>query len=145
MLDPVPGPLHSGELIASNVGIVPQSTVVYSLITQYAAGFAPQKITGAKRMIISNQDHGVGTSSSFEYEGKIYKGSNINSLPKGVFVGVDMNDNVERIEKISHTGDLQSTLDTADAITQTARIETIKEVASTFGLVQSPPRDKKRD
>ena len=145
MLDPVPGPLHSGELIASNVGIVPQSTVVYSLITQYAAGFAPQKITGAKRMIISNQDHGVGTSSSFKYAGKIYKGSNINSLPEGVFGGVGINNNVEEIRKILSTGELLRTLNTAGAIAQIARIKTIEEVASTFGLVQTRPNKEHPD
>jgi hypothetical protein len=140
MFDPVPGPWHSGELVETDVGIVDQSTVVYSFSTQYPIGFAPQKITGAKRMIISKQDHGVGTNTSFSYAGKVYKGSNLNSLPAGVFVGVGIIGGIEKITKILSTGELERILNQANSFTtQTARLKTIEEVAKGFDLVITPP------
>lgn len=144
MLDPVPGPGHTGELNESDISAILSSTLVYSLITQYALGFGPQKITGAKRLIISQQDHGTGTTSSFQYDENLYKGSNLNSLPNGVFIGAGFKDNIETIERITKADDLASILEQAAPVTQKIRLKIIEEVANTFGLT-APSRGSKKD
>ncbi len=85
LFDPVPGPRHSGADVKFDVGSLDESTVIYSLNTQYAKGFDPQLILGAKRLIISNQNHGVGIKHGFRFNGEWYKGSRINALPPGIY------------------------------------------------------------
>jgi hypothetical protein len=63
-----------------------ESTLVYSVASGYVYGFTPQKVIGAKRIIISRQDHSAGLANGFVYEGRLYKGSSLNSLPEGIFV-----------------------------------------------------------
>jgi hypothetical protein len=99
--DPVPGPemlsnkkRKSGDknYTEMDLSAVDESTVVYSIASGYAKKyltdglFTPQKILGAKRVIISQQNHSAGLLNGVVYEGKRYKGSAINSLPEGVFV-----------------------------------------------------------
>ena len=63
-----------------------QTTLVYSLGSGYGAllaSFQPQKVHGAKRIIISAQDHGGGMLKGYVFERKTYKGARLNSLPAG--------------------------------------------------------------
>ncbi len=96
--DPVPGP----EMVSAkkrwgdderytegDVSGADESTIVYSIASGYGI-FTPQQITGAKRIIVSQQNHSVGLAQGFVYEGRRYKGSGLNSLPEGVFL--DQND-----------------------------------------------------
>lgn len=96
--DPVPGPEmvsskkrwgDDDRYIEGDVSGADQSTIVYSIASGYGI-FTPQQITGAKRIIVSKQNHSVGLAQGFIYEGRRYKGSALNSLPEGVFL--DRND-----------------------------------------------------
>lgn len=94
MVDPVPGPSQSGEKLKIDVGGIDQSTLVLSVNPGKGfflnESFTPQRVLGAKRIIISTQDHAVGLDEGFVYQDRRYKGSAMNSLPEGVYV--DMND-----------------------------------------------------
>jgi hypothetical protein len=84
--DPVPGPLQSKEYQEADVSGLTESTLVYSLHTQYILGFNPQKVKGAKRVILSRKDHGVGYSVGVTYKGGLYRGFSLNKLPQGVYL-----------------------------------------------------------
>jgi len=105
-VDPVPGPGHTGDNVAFDLAkegrgdtSVDESTVVYSVASGHYAGFTPQKVFGAKRIIVSRQDHGVGLLNGFYFQGKLYMGSSLNSLPPGVYVDNNSNgrNNVELV------------------------------------------------
>ena len=98
-IDPVPGPAQGGRNQAIDVGEVDESTVVYGIYSGHIVSFTPQKVLGAKRIIISQQAHGVAVQSGFTYQGRLYKGASLNSLPPGVYR--DQN------EDISVAGELQ--------------------------------------
>lgn len=85
LVDPVPGPLHEGDDLKIDLSGLKELTLVYSVASGYGVGFDPQAVFGAKRIIISQQSHSVGLAVGFNYNGKIYKGSNLNSLPEGVY------------------------------------------------------------
>ncbi|GAB1515940.1 hypothetical protein [Actinophytocola sp. KF-1] len=111
--DPVPGPGQPKNLTQVNLGefqgedgqakAAPvESTLVYSVASGYKYGFTPQKVIGAKRIIISRQDHSAGLANGFVYEGRLYKGSSLNSLPEGVFVDRNKtNQNSLPLEKVA--------------------------------------------
>jgi len=103
--DPVPGPDHEGRDVAVDISSIPSSTVVYSMATQYPVGFTPQKVFGAKRIIISRQNHSVGLIAGFRYGGKVYKGSQLNSLPTGIFI--DSNKTGENIHSLSKIDNIE--------------------------------------
>jgi len=113
--DPVPGAGsydkhahvdHSGkDTSAQNkvdvepLGPEAETTVVYSMHTQYIKGFTPQLIKGAKRLILTPFTHGVGLDTMDESQGEkrriamtdartgdAYRGSAISELPPGVYV-----------------------------------------------------------
>ncbi len=86
--DPVPGPFHRGVNKKIDVSSADDSAVIYSVHTQYSIGFTPQLVSGAQRYILSNQDHSAGVRGGFWFEGVLYKGSGINKLPKGIYIGV---------------------------------------------------------
>jgi hypothetical protein len=95
--DPVPGPDQPKQFTEVDLGDFKgtdgrqkeapvESTLVYSVASGYYYGFTPQKVIGAKRIIISRQDHSTGLANGFIYEDRLYKGSSLNSLPEGIFV-----------------------------------------------------------
>lgn len=103
--DPVPGPEFlsnskrkkgDANYTEMDLGSIDESTVIYCVASGYAKKnisdgfFTPQKILGAKRVIVSKQNHSAGLLNGFVYDGKRYKGSAMNSLPEGVYV--DTND-----------------------------------------------------
>ena len=88
MFDPVPGPGHKGKstkLDLSQAGLS-EFTLVYSVGSGYAGIFSPQAVYGAKRIILTLEKHSAKTAAGFVYQGKHYRGSNLNSLPPGVYV-----------------------------------------------------------
>jgi len=88
MFDPVPGPGHKGKstkLDLSDAGLS-EFTLVYSVGSGYAGAFSPQAVYGAKRIILTLEKHSAKTAAGFVYQGKHYRGSNLNSLPPGVYV-----------------------------------------------------------
>ena len=88
MFDPVPGPGHKGKstkLDLSKAGLS-EFTLVYSVGSGYAGIFSPQAVYGAKRIILTLEKHSAKTAAGFVYQGKHYRGSNLNSLPPGVYV-----------------------------------------------------------
>lgn len=91
VFDPVPGPDHEGEDVELTLGSVEESTVVYSVASGRGAIFTPQKILGAKRVIITQQDHSGGIKKGFKYNKAIYDGSNLNALPSGIYVDFTAN------------------------------------------------------
>lgn len=104
-VDPVPGPSHTGDDVeidlnnferGKGVEKAPpdESTLIYSVASGYwytGSGFKPQKVHGAKRIIVSRQDHSVGLANGFVYQGRLYTGSSLNSLPDGVYVDLNVN------------------------------------------------------
>lgn len=111
--DPVPGPKQPKNLTGvdlrafkgadgqAKAGPI-ESTLVYSVASGYKYGFTPQKVIGAKRIIISRQDHSAGLANGFVYEGRLYKGSSLNSLPEGIFVDRNLtNKNSIEIVKVA--------------------------------------------
>ena len=99
--DPVPGPKQPAHLKQVDLndfqgaggqrkGAPVESTLVYSVASGYIGGFTPQRVIGAKRIIISRQDHSAGLANGFVYEDRLYKGSSLNSLPEGVFIDRNM-------------------------------------------------------
>jgi len=88
-LDPVPGPGHHDEAVEIDVGSLDESTLVYSIAPGYPTSFTPQKVHGAKRIIISRQDHGVGIEHGFIYNDIRYRGSALNSLEPGVYIDAE--------------------------------------------------------
>lgn len=97
-VDPVPGPGHTGANLSTKVSddahggtSIDESTVVYSVASGHAVGFTPQKVFGAKRIILSRQDHGVGLLNGFRFQGRLFMGSSLNSLPAGVYVDNNAN------------------------------------------------------
>ncbi len=84
-VDPVPGPMEPERHQKVDVGSIDQSTVVYGVYSGHGVSFTPEKVLGAKRIIISQQAHGVGIQNGFKYEGRLYRGNSLNSLPAGVY------------------------------------------------------------
>ena len=96
LLDPVPGPSHSGEYvdITSNADL---STVIYSLTADrdlvHKIGFTPQIVRGANRIILTKEGHDCGTGIrdnsqkkvKYFFCGKYYSLSQLNSLPNGCY------------------------------------------------------------
>ncbi len=72
-----------------------ESTLIYSIASNHPAFFTPQKVFGAKRVIISAQDHGVGIRKGFMFNGEKYGSSRLNSLEEGVYV--DQNPDSDKI------------------------------------------------
>lgn len=87
--DPVPGPRHEGEDLETDVSGLTESTLVYSLYTEHPVFFTPQKVTGAKRLILSKKHHEVGYIVGVIFEKKHYVGFSLNALPPGIYIGVD--------------------------------------------------------
>lgn len=86
-VDPVPGPNQPQHNQEVNVGTIDESTVVYGVYSGHAiVSFTPQQVFGAKRIIISQQAHGVGIQNGFKLGGRLYRGNALNSLPAGVYV-----------------------------------------------------------
>ncbi|WP_143261380.1 hypothetical protein [Allokutzneria sp. NRRL B-24872] len=127
-VDPVPGPLHRGRNVKIDLlGEIDEFTLIYSVASGHAAGFTPQQVLGAKRIIISRQNHSVGLLRGFRYGNEIFKGSGINGLPEGVYV--DSSGVGEEPEPLSRVADM------ADA-TQRIKVE--------FEKSDAPVRDSDR-
>jgi Domain of unknown function (DUF4157) len=98
LFDPVAGFLHGGENqkldLDESLARPSEFTLVYSTSTGYAL-FTPIAVSGAKRIIISSQDHQAGLAAGFRYRNTatgqvaIYKGSRLNSLPPGTYVDIN--------------------------------------------------------
>lgn len=88
LFDPVPGPTKASKnykLDMAKFGNV-ESTVAYSVATQYATGFVPMQVLGAKRLILSTQHHSVGTKYGFVYNNELYTGNRLNQLDAGIYL-----------------------------------------------------------
>jgi hypothetical protein len=131
LIDPVPGPGQSGERKKIDVGKLDQSIVVMSLNPGKTFfgndAFTSQRVYGAKRIILSTQNHSVGLSEGFVYKGRRYKGSALNSLPEGVYV--DTNKTAEssiELEQVASLAMFKASIDkltneeTADQLRQEA-------------------------
>lgn len=110
--DPVPGPDHSGEDVDNDIGRIDESTVIYSMQTEYTKFFTPTRMRNMKRLIISKQLHGGGIKNGYAYNGYLYKGAKINRLPPGIYFDENENDsNVVPLVKIDadHASDFFKT------------------------------------
>lgn len=125
-VDPVPGPGHRGDNTSFTLSkdeqgdtSVDESTVVYSVASGHYAGFTPQKVFGASRIILSRQDHGVGLLNGFYFQGRLYMGSSMNSLPAGVYIDNNMNgkNNVELVA-VGSFDDALAAFDDAYAVSE---------------------------
>lgn len=87
LFDPVPGPSQTGKKLKNDIGEMDQSTLVYSVASGYgpSTAFTPQKLKGAKRIIIVQQVHAAGAKLGFKYGGELFKGSRLNSLAMGAY------------------------------------------------------------
>ncbi len=90
IIDPVPGPSQKGEKVAIDIGGLDESTLVMSLNPGKGfflnESFTSQKVFGAKRIILSTQNHSVGLSEGFVFKNRRYTGSAMNSLPEGIYI-----------------------------------------------------------
>jgi hypothetical protein len=105
LADPVPGPGNPEDMAPEldefqqnpareiDMSAMDESTVVYSVSSGYGYGFTPQRVLGAKRIIISKQNHSAGLAEGFVYKGVRYKGLSLNNLAEGIYI--DANDNGE--------------------------------------------------
>ncbi|MGC4941099.1 hypothetical protein [Kribbella sp. DT2] len=154
-LDPVPGPGHRGEDVDINVGPrgmlargLDESTVVYSIAPGYLAGFEPQRVHGAKRIIISRQDHGVGIEQGFIYNDIRYRGSALNSLEPGVYIDSEKDGNPENahIERVARLEDVAAAIALvhkgrrARGLTLEGREDPVREVLEEFYNKRMPRR-----
>lgn len=144
-VDPVPGPGHTGDNVTLTLKQdeegetqLDESTIIYSVASGHHAGFTPQKVFGAKRIIVSRQDHGAGLLSGFHFKGRLYTGSSLNSLPAGVYLDNNTNgkNNVELVF-LATLDDAWAAFDDAFAVSQASmgdyalwhsREEDVKEV-----------------
>lgn len=122
MFDPVPGPGQSKEKRKTDVSEIDETTLIYSLNPGKGGAlngsFTPQRIYGAKRIILSQQVHGGGLSEGYVYQDRRYTGSAINSLPEGIYV--DKNDTGESetpLEMVASLDQLKQAVDKADKAT----------------------------
>lgn len=141
--DPVPGPGHDGADEEHNIGSLDHSTVIYSVHTQYPVGFTPQKLLGAKRLIISTQEHGGGLMRGYRYGADVYTGHNITSLPAGVFLDLNKDgENKVPLRKInlSSKKDLEAIEDAIPSWFrgQIARHGIVRDVVADFKGRQNP-------
>lgn len=104
LVDPVPGPGHSGAALNIDLGDIDDFTLVYSTASGYGVGFTPQTVMNAKRIIVSRQNHSVGLANGFRWQGKIYRGSKLNDLDPGVYV--DMNADGQNTAELIHVTDI---------------------------------------
>ena len=143
--DPVPGPGHFGDDIVTSIARIPTSTLIYSVATQHAVGFTPQKVFGAKRIIISRQHHGGGLEHGYIYNGKAYHGSMLNSLPEGVYIDSNATGSTEiPMMKVDSIGDalhnLQLEFERSDSTSRDAgRLGIIAEVLRYYYEHHRPP------
>jgi hypothetical protein len=90
VIEPVPGPSQSGEKKKIDIGGLDQSTLVMSLNPDKGKklnlGFTSQQVFGAKRIILTTQNHSAGLSEGFVFKGRRYTGSAMNSLPEGIYI-----------------------------------------------------------
>lgn len=89
-VDPVPGPSQTGQKLEIDVSGIDESTLIMSVDPGKGwylnPSFTPQMVLGAKRIIISSQDHSTGLDEGFVYENRRYTGSSLNSLPDGLYL-----------------------------------------------------------
>lgn len=87
LFEPVPGPGHAKKFEKIHLDpFIEQTTVVYSVKSGYAAFFDPARVLNAKRIIITGEPHSAGIQHGFTYNGVQYSGSDLSSLPEGVYV-----------------------------------------------------------
>lgn len=113
LFDPVPGPKHEGEDIQIDLSGLKEFTLVYSVASGYGEGFDPQTVFGAKRIIISRQNHSAGLAAGFNFNGEIHKGSDLNSLPPGVYV--DFNEDGKNSVPLELVASIQTAMQRFDA------------------------------
>lgn len=137
--DPVPGPGHKGQDLKHDVESLDQSTVIYSIHTQYPIGFTPQALTGGKRLILSSQKHGGGLMKGYSHGGKEYKGNDITALEGGLYLDRNKEgENSKSLEKldINSEEDLKKLKEFIPSewwkIFQKKRYKLLRSVSSTF-------------
>jgi hypothetical protein len=131
--DPVPGPVQSKEYRETKLETMAQSTIVYSAATQYSVGFDPQRVYGAKRVIISSKNHGVGYPDGVIFQGSLYKGSRISSLPEGFYIGSPAAEGMaEKISRCTSVAEVEEFLRQNYSYTQKDRQKIIVKVAKVF-------------
>src|SRR6516162_2379071 len=133
--DPVPGPGHTGEDV--DVLLNPQmreSTVVYSVDSGYSVGFNPQKVRGAKRVIISAKKHDVGYKDGVILGEKLYKGSRIGSLPAGsIYISISAKEGeAEKVKQCCTLDEVTFLLYQTKSLPQKWRRETIEKISEEF-------------
>lgn len=150
--DPVPGVLPGlvGEITGlkeskknktADVIELKESTLVYSLHTEYKIGFAPQEVIGAKRLILSRKLHEVGYTVGVRLQiqedpqivdPQIYKGFSLNSLEPGTYIsaGKVRGEEPEIIKKVLYFDDVDNLLEKySKKKNQKDRRKIIKKVA----------------
>lgn len=140
--DPVPGPLHFsvdlevdyekgfGENNDTKALQRLNSTVVYSLNTEYPMGFTPQSVLNAKKIILVKWQHEVGLNKSkgFIFDNKRFHGSGLRKLREGVYMQTNAasDDNAE-LEKFdaSNCDKVEEKIRSNGSWMQSARTEII--------------------
>jgi hypothetical protein len=139
MFDPVPGPGHKGKnvkLDLSKAGLS-EFTLVYSVGSGYLGGFSPQAVYGAKRIIITKAKHSAKTDVGFFHweNNKFvkYTGSNLNSLPAGVYVDAGGKGGLLKVEDMTEAlAGLKEARDASPNVTDRKRKARITKVLDDY-------------
>lgn len=107
LLDPVPGPLHSGDDVRMDTD-ADRSTVIYSLTAdsdlKHKIGFTPQIVRNADRIILTEEGHDCGTRMrdnrnkkiKYYFAGQYHSLSELNHLPQGFYHATVENDQLNQ-------------------------------------------------
>ena len=125
-----------------------ESTVFYSLHCGHNSAYNPQKVKGAKRIIISPEDH-IGVAfkgTEFQKWGgsvkhrkayvdpntmAAYRGSGINELPDGLYFA-DENNTLVKVKDYAEYLSIRSSLIEGNESVEAERIAILDEVARDF-------------
>ena len=110
--DPVPGPFHNQEYHEKKMDAEINSTIIYSVSTQYKRFFNPMSVKEGQRYIMTRQNHEAGIRCGFIFNGKIYKDetpketnivdmvalevASITDLPRGYYIPKSYDPKVEQ-------------------------------------------------
>ena len=169
--DPVPGDYeyfgnnakidHTGEKSRKSrympLGEKAETTVVYSMHTQYPMMFTPQYVKNAKRIILTAADHGANLHKMDESQGKTtratylaekngqveaFRSTGLNELDEGVYIADDQN-NLIKIRSLEEYDALAKSLLSGTKLQKDRHEVVRKAVAAWFtGYEERKPKEK---
>lgn len=154
--DPVPGPLHFNVDSAIDFGKAKNkpnlnTVLIQSLKTEHNFFFSPQEVFSSQRHILIKRGHEVGLydNNRYEFQGKTYGGFSLVSLPPGIYL--QQNGENDEVIKIKRYGPedldyLIKEIRKSGGITQIRRTKSLeKEVRHRFSQEKSANSEMDQD